>query len=73
MPMLLIGCANETAELTEKTLTSNTNAKTKMFCLMPHQLEKIFKKRQRYARRKHYARVIALLRAFKQTRIIWYG
>lgn len=32
----LIGCANETAELTEKTLTSNTNAKTKMLCLMPH-------------------------------------
>ena len=45
----LIGCANETAELTEKALTSNTNAKTKMLCLMLHQLEKIFKKRQRYA------------------------
>jgi len=48
MLTLLNGCANETAELTEKTLTSNTNAKTKMLCLMHNQLGKTFKKRQRY-------------------------
>jgi len=57
MLMLLNGCANETAELTEKTLTSNTNAKTKMFCLMHHQLEKTHKSNNILRRRNVYVGV----------------